>query len=100
MQWKCFLGFFLCGGGFNLVSLQRGTLQLIVIHLITLDHIVEYVQIAIIKTETADFIKINICVILKSFGHGCICLTIFPSKKKKTVHLYYTFFCTLLDGLN
>jgi hypothetical protein len=26
-------------------------------------------QIAIIQTEAADFVKINICVILKTFGH-------------------------------
>ena len=29
-------------------------------------------QIAIIQTEAADFVKINICVILKTFGHNCI----------------------------
>jgi hypothetical protein len=28
-------------------------------------------QIAIIQTEAADFVKINICVILKTFGHDC-----------------------------
>ena len=33
-------------------------------------------QIAIIQTEAADFVKINICVILKTFGHDCIVLSI------------------------
>jgi hypothetical protein len=28
-------------------------------------------QIALIQTEAADFVKINICVILKTFGHDC-----------------------------
>ena len=28
-------------------------------------------QIAIIQTEAADFVKINIFVILKTFGHDC-----------------------------
>ena len=28
-------------------------------------------QIAIIQTEAADFVKRNICVILKTFGHNC-----------------------------
>jgi hypothetical protein len=28
-------------------------------------------QISIIQTEAADFVKINICVILKTFGHDC-----------------------------
>lgn len=28
-------------------------------------------QIATIKTEAAYFVKINICVILKTFDHGC-----------------------------
>jgi hypothetical protein len=41
------------------------------IHLITLHNILEYMQIAIIQTEAADFVKINICVILKTFGHDC-----------------------------
>ena len=38
------------------------------IHLITLHNILEYMQIAIIQIEAADFVKINICVILKTFG--------------------------------
>lgn len=56
--------------GLSSFSWQRGTLQLIAIHLITLHNILEYMQIAIIKTEAADFVKINIYVILKTFGHG------------------------------
>ena len=59
-------------GGFSSFAWQRGTLQLIAIHLITLHNILEYMQIAIIQTEAADFVKINICVILKTFGHDCI----------------------------
>jgi hypothetical protein len=50
---------------------QRGILQLIAIHLITLHNILEYMQIVIKQTEAADFVKINICVILKTFGHNC-----------------------------
>uniref|UniRef100_A0AAZ3QPC4 Transposase n=1 Tax=Oncorhynchus tshawytscha TaxID=74940 RepID=A0AAZ3QPC4_ONCTS len=42
------------------------------IHLITLHNILEYMQNTIIQTEAADFVKINICVILKTFGHDCI----------------------------
>jgi hypothetical protein len=38
------------------------TLQLIAIHLITLHNILEYMQIAIIQTEAADLVKMNICV--------------------------------------
>jgi hypothetical protein len=59
-------------GGFSSFVWQRGTLQLIAIHLITLPNILEYMQIAIIQTEAAEFVKINICVILKTFGHDCI----------------------------
>ena len=44
------------------------------LHLITLHNILEYMQIAIIQTEAVDFVKINICVILKTFGHDCTCL--------------------------
>ena len=58
-------------GGLSSFSWQRGTLQLIAIHLITLHDILEYMQIAIIKTEAADFVKISICVILKTFDHDC-----------------------------
>ena len=29
-------------------------------------------QIAFIQTEAADFVKINICVILIIFGHDCM----------------------------
>lgn len=45
-------------------------------------------QIDIIKTERAHFVKINICVILKTLGHGCTCLTIVPYRKLETVHPY------------
>uniref|UniRef100_A0A8C7IPI1 Transmembrane phosphatase with tensin homology n=1 Tax=Oncorhynchus kisutch TaxID=8019 RepID=A0A8C7IPI1_ONCKI len=46
------------------------------IHLITLHNILEYMQIAIIQTEAADFVKINICVILKATGRTiCLCMT-------------------------
>ena len=57
--------------GFSSFPWQRGTLQLIAIHLITLHNILKYMQIAIIQTEAADFVKINICVILQTFGHDC-----------------------------
>ena len=46
--------------GFSSFAWQRGTLQLIAIHLITLQNILEYMQIAIIQTEAVDFVKINI----------------------------------------
>jgi hypothetical protein len=58
-------------GGFSSFAWQKGTLQLIAIKLITLHNLMEYMQIAIIKTEAADFVKINICVILKTFGYDC-----------------------------
>ena len=58
-------------GGFSSFAWQKWTLQLIAIHLITLHNILEYMQIAIIQTEAADFVKINIGVILKTFGHDC-----------------------------
>jgi hypothetical protein len=62
-------------GGFGSFAWQRGTLQLIAIQLITLHNILEYVQIAIIQTEEADFVKMYICVILKTFGHvSTLCL--------------------------
>ena len=51
--------------------MAKRDLQLIAIHLITLHNILEYMQIAIIQTEAADFVKINFCVILKTFGHDC-----------------------------
>ena len=57
--------------GFSSFAWQRGTLQLIAIHLITLHNILEYMQIAVIQIEAADFVKINICVIFKTFGHDC-----------------------------
>ena len=47
-------------------------MQLIAINLITLHNILGYLQIAIIQTEAADFVKINIFVILKTFGHDYI----------------------------
>ena len=49
-------------------------MQLISIHLITLHDILEYMQIAIIQTEAAYFVKFNICVILKIVCHDCIVL--------------------------
>jgi hypothetical protein len=71
--------------GFSSFARQKGTLQLIAIHLITVHNILEYIQIAIIQTEAADFVKINICVILKTFGHDCICS---PSVFNKKWGLY------------
>jgi hypothetical protein len=62
MEWKCF-------GGIQFICMQRGTLKLITIHLITLHNILENMQIDIIQTEAADFVKINISVILKPSGH-------------------------------
>ena len=56
---------------FSPFAWQRGTLQLVTIHLITLHNILEGLQIAIIQTEAADLVKINICVILKTFGQDC-----------------------------
>ena len=50
--------------GFSSFAWQIGTLELIAIHLITLHNILEYMKIAIIQTAAADFVKINICVIL------------------------------------
>lgn len=38
----------------------RGILQLIAIYLIAFHNILGYMQIVIIKTEAADFVKINI----------------------------------------
>lgn len=67
---KCSRIFF-WGGVLSSFSWQRGPLQLIAIHLIPLQNIPEYMQIAIIKSETADFVKINIYVILKTSGHNC-----------------------------
>ena len=60
-------------GGFSSFAWQSGTLQLIAIHLITLHNILEFMQIAIIQTEAADFVKMYICVILNSFCHDCTC---------------------------
>ena len=57
--------------GISSFAWQRGTLQIIAILLITLHNILEYMQIAIIQTEAADFVKFYICVILKAFGHNC-----------------------------
>lgn len=39
------------------------------VYLITLHKILEYMQTAFIKAEAADFLRTNICVILKTFGH-------------------------------
>ena len=61
MQWKCFWG----------IQLICMAMRDFAIHLITLHNILEYTQIAVIQTEAADFVKINICVILKTFGHDC-----------------------------
>jgi hypothetical protein len=76
-----FVAWMKCSGnvcwGFSSFAWQRGTLQLIAIHLITLHNIVEYMQIAIIQTEAANFVKNNICVILKTIGHDCV----FPLKE-------------------
>jgi hypothetical protein len=58
-------------GGFRSFALQRETLQLIAIHLITHHKILEYMQIVIIQTEAADFVKMTIRVIVKPFGHDC-----------------------------
>jgi hypothetical protein len=58
MQWKCFFG------AFSSFAWQRGTLQLIAIHQITLHNIMEYMQIATIQSEAADYVKMYICVIL------------------------------------
>lgn len=63
--------FFAGGIKYLVFSWQRGTLQSIEIHLITLHNILEYIQIAIIETETADFVKMNICIIFKTFGKKC-----------------------------
>ena len=67
----------------------------IAIHLITLHNILEYMQIAIIQTEAADFVKINICVILKTFGHDCTehFEQLFPLKTHRAL-------CTLLHFHN
>ena len=59
-------------GGFSSFARQIGTLNLIAIHLITLHNILENIQIATIQTKAADFVKINICVILKTFGRDCL----------------------------
>ena len=46
-------------------------------------------QIAIIQTEAEDFVKINICVILKTFGNDCwiTLLTLYLQEEKET-HTY------------
>ena len=62
MQWTCFLGI-------QLICMAKRDFA---IHLITLHIILEYMQIAIMQTEAADFVKINIGVILKTFGHDCM----------------------------
>lgn len=54
---------------FSSLSWQRGTLQLIANH--PLHDVLEYMQIAIIKTEAAYFVRTNTLVILKTFAHGC-----------------------------
>ena len=86
-------------GGFSSFAWQRGTLQLIAIHLITLHNILKFMQIAIIQTEAADFVKIHICVILKTFCHDCSSVSgcveykhtlsspLFSSVQKKTAYL-------------
>jgi hypothetical protein len=48
MQWNSFWGI-------QLICMAKRDLQLIAIHLITLHNILEYMQIAIIQTEGADF---------------------------------------------
>ena len=76
-------------GGLDSFAWQRGTLQLIAIDLITLDNILEYMQIAIIQTEAADVVKIYICVILNTktrshktqWGNGC--LNMIPNQRQR-----------------
>ena len=52
-----------CSGNVFLAfsSFACGTLQFIEIHLITLHNILEYMQIAIIQTEAADFEHLYLC---------------------------------------
>ena len=57
-------------GGFSSFAWQRGTLKLIAIHLITLHNILEYIQIAIIQIEAADFENVYLSF-SKRFGHDC-----------------------------
>ena len=59
---KCSGIFF--GGGVQLICMAKRDFAF---HLITLHNM----QISIIQTEAADFVKINICVILKTFGYDC-----------------------------
>jgi hypothetical protein len=47
-------------GGFSSYAWQRGTLQLIAIHLITLHNILEYMKTAIIQTEAANLVNIYV----------------------------------------
>jgi hypothetical protein len=47
--------------GFSSFAWQRGTLQLIAIRLITLHNILDYMQIAIIQNEAADFENLYLC---------------------------------------
>ena len=64
-------GFF----GIKFIFIAKRDFAITEIHLITLHNILDFMQISIIKTEAADFVKINICVILKTFGHGCTAAT-------------------------
>ena len=73
-------------------------MQLIAIHLITLHNILEYMQIAIIQTEAADFVKIDICVILKTFGHNCTSLFLIHNIKM-TININVDIWAYLQVGL-
>ena len=64
-------------GGIQFICMAEGLCNLIKIHLITHHNILEYMQITIIQTEAAEFVKIHFCVILKTFGHDCTVLSIF-----------------------
>jgi hypothetical protein len=83
MQWKCFVW-------------QRGTLQLIAIHLITLHNILEYLQITIIQTEAAEFVDIysqNIATLFPKM------LTLFSKyySCSTTTHYFFLFYYSSLQ---
>jgi hypothetical protein len=56
--------------GFSSFTWQRGTLQIIAVYLITLHNILEYMQIATIQTEAANFENIYSCD-TNILGIGC-----------------------------
>ena len=70
MQWKCFWG-----DSVNLHGKEGlcNELQFIWSLFITFWSICTLTSY---KTEAADFVKMNICVILKTLGHDCICMYI------------------------